>query len=150
MEEKLLEHINLQRPPLLFSIAAGAALILSAAQLTLTNGAQAFTPHTGQTVYSPIKLPAPAPKGVKPKRNPFLAPLAAEVKRNAPPPQPILKGIVQNGNAIMAIIEHNGQSGYYQTGDKTDGFTVQSVSTNGAVLTCNGTKLTLASGGQRQ
>lgn len=148
MEDKLLEHINFQRPPLIFSIAAGSALILSAVQFSLTSSTQTLMPITQQAVYTPIKMPGTAPKSIKLKRNPFLPPAQPDIKRHEAMPQPVLKGIIQNGAATMAIIEYGGQSGYYQNGDKIDGFTLQNVSTGSIMLQKNGQTLLLKNGGQ--
>lgn len=148
MEDKLLEHINFQRPPLIFSIAAGSALILSAVQFSLTSNTQTLMPITQQAVYTPIKMPSTAPKSIKLKRNPFLPPAQPDIKRHEAMPQPVLKGIIQNGAATMAIIEYGGQSGYYQNGEKIGGFTLQNVSTGSIMLQKNGQTLLLKNGGQ--
>lgn len=147
MEDKLLEHINFQRPPLIFSIAAGSALILSAVQFLLTGSTQTLMPIT-QQVYTPIKMPGTALKSIKLKRNPFLPPAQPDIKRHEAMPQPVLKGIIQNGAATMAIIEYGGQSGYYQNGDKIGSFTLQNVSTGSIILQKNGQTLLLKNGGQ--
>lgn len=80
MEEQLLEHIKLQRPPLILCVTAGTMLILSALQFTLAGSAQKHAPVNSRAVFTPIQLP-PAAKNIKPQRNPFLAPAAPDIKR---------------------------------------------------------------------
>lgn len=62
-------------------------------------------------------------------------------------PTPVLKGIVQNGNARMAIIEYAGQSGYYESGAKIGGYTVSTINGSGVQLTDGSKTLTLQNGG---
>ena len=103
MEEQLLEHIKLQRPPLVLFLTAGTMLILSALQFTLAGTAQKHAPVSSRAVYTPIQLP-PAAKSIKPQRNPFLAPAAPDIKRQTAALTPVLKGTVQNGSTTMAIM----------------------------------------------
>lgn len=126
MEEQLLEHIKLQRPPLVLCLTAGTMLILSALQFTLAGTAQKHAPVNSHAVFTPIQLP-PAAKSIKPQRNPFLAPAAPDIKRQTAALTPVLKGTVQNGSTTMAIMEFAGQSNYYQPGSKINGFTVRSI-----------------------
>ena len=126
MEEQLLEHIKLQRPPLVLCLTAGIMLILSALQLTLAGTAQKHTPVSSRAFFTPIQLPSAA-KSIKPQRNPFLAPAAPDIKRQTAALTPVLKGTVQNGSTTMAIMEFAGQSNYYQPGSKINGFTVRSI-----------------------
>lgn len=147
MEEQLLEHIKLQRPPLVLCLTAGTMLILSALQFTLVGSAQKHTPVSSHAVYTPIKLPVPAAKSIKPQRNPFLTPAAPEIKRQTAAPTPILKGTVQNGSSTMAIMEFAGQSNYYQPGSKINGFTVRSITPNSVLLAKDSQTLMLKAGG---
>ena len=62
-------------------------------------------------------------------------------------PTPVLKGIVQNGSACMAIIEYNGQSGYYESGAKIGDYTVSAIDGSGVQLTDGSKTLTLQTGG---
>ena len=94
MEEQLLEHIKLQRPPLFLCLTAGTMLILSALQFTLAGSAQKHAPVNSHAVYTPIQL-LPAAKSIKPQRNPFLAPAAPDIKRTPAALTPVLKGTVQ-------------------------------------------------------
>ena len=109
MEEQLLEHIKLQRPPLVLCLTAGTMLILSALQFTLAGTAQKHAPVSSHAVFTPIQLP-PAAKSIKPQRNPFLAPTAPDIKRQTAALTPVLKGTVQNGSATMAIMELQGKA----------------------------------------
>ena len=129
MEEQLLEHIKLQRPPLVLCLTAGTMLILSALQFTLSDTAQKHAPVSSHAVFTPIQLPSAA-KSIKPQRNPFLAPAAPDIKCQTAALTPVLKGTVQNGSTIMAIMEFAGQSNYYQPGSKINGFTVRSITPN--------------------
>lgn len=147
MEEQLLEHIKLQRPPLFLCLTAGTMLIFSFLQLTLTGTAQKFAQVSSHAVYTPIKLPVPAAKSIKPQRNPFLVPAAPDIKHQAAAPTPILKGTVQNGSTTMAIMEFAGQSNYYQPGSKINGFTVRSITPNSVLLEKNSQTLMLKAGG---
>lgn len=60
MEEQLLEHIKLQRPPLVLCLTAGTMLILSALQFTLADTAQKHAPVSSHAVFTPIQLPSAA------------------------------------------------------------------------------------------
>ena len=62
-------------------------------------------------------------------------------------PTPVLKGIVQNGSARMAIIEYAGQSGYYENGAKIGSYTVSAINGSGVQLMEGSTTLTLQTGG---
>ena len=62
-------------------------------------------------------------------------------------PTPVLKGIVQNGSARMAIIEYAGQSGYYKSGTKIGSYTVSTIDSSGVQLTDGSKTLTLQNGG---
>ena len=62
-------------------------------------------------------------------------------------PTPVLKGIVQNGSARMAIIEYNGQSGYYESGAKIGSYTVSAINGNSVQLADGSKTLTLQTGG---
>ena len=62
-------------------------------------------------------------------------------------PTPVLKGIVQNGSARMAIIEYGGQSGYYENGAKIGSYTVSAIDVSGVQLTDGSKTLTLQNGG---
>ena len=62
-------------------------------------------------------------------------------------PTPVLKGIVQNGSARIAIIEYAGQSGYYESGAKISSYTVSAIDGNGVQLTDGSKTLTLQNGG---
>lgn len=146
MEEQLLEHIKLQRPPLVLCLAAGTMLILSALQFTLSGTAQKHAPVSSRAVYTPIQLP-PAAKSIKPQRNPFLAPAAPDIKRQTAALTPVLKGTVQNGSTTMAIMEFAGQSNYYQPGSKINGFTVCSITPNSVLLAKGSQTLILKAGG---
>lgn len=146
MEEQLLEHIKLQRPPLVLFLTAGTMLILSALQFTLAGTAQKHAPVSSRAVYTPIQLP-PAAKSIKPQRNPFLAPAAPDIKRQTAALTPVLKGTVQNGSTTMAIIEIAGQSNYYQPGSKINGFTVRSITPNSVLLKKDSQTLMLKAGG---
>lgn len=146
MEEQLLEHIKLQRPPLILCVTAGTILILSALQFTLADSAQKSAPVSSHTVYTPIQLP-PAAKSIKPQRNPFLAPAASDIKRQTAALTPVLKGTIQNGSTIMAIMEFAGQSNYYQPGSKINGFTVCSITPNSVLLEKGSQTLMLKAGG---
>lgn len=148
MEEQLLEHIKLQRPPLVLCFTAGTMLILSALQFTLAGSAQKHTPVNSRAVYTPIQLP-PAAKSIKLQRNPFLAPAAPDIKRQtAAALTPVLKGTVQNGSTTMAIMEFAGQSNYYQPGSKINGFTVRSITPNSVLLEKGSQTLMLKAGGR--
>ena len=103
MEEQLLEHIKLQRPPLILCVTAGTMLILSALQFTLAGTAQKHVPVNSHAVYTPIQLP-PAAKSLKLQSNPFLAPAAPDIKRQTAALTPVLKGTVQNGSTTMATM----------------------------------------------
>lgn len=109
MEEQLLEHIKLQRPPLILCVTAGTMLILSALQFTLAGTAQKHAPVSSHAVYTPIQLP-PAAKSIKPQRNPFLAQAKPDIKRQTAALTPVLKGTVQNGSTTMAIMEFEGEA----------------------------------------
>ena len=146
MEEQLLEHIKLQRQPLVLCLTAGTMLILSALQFTLAGTAQKHTPVSSHAVYTPIQLP-PAAKSIKPQRNPFLAPAAPDIKRQTADLTPVLKGTVQNGSTTMAIMEFAGQSNYYQPGSKINGFTVHSITPNSVLLEKGSQTLMLKAGG---
>ncbi len=146
MEEQLLEHIKLQRPPLFLCLTADAMLILSALQFMLAGSAQKHAPVSSHAVYTPIQLP-PAAKSIKPQRNPFLAPAAPDIKRQTAALIPVLKGTVQNGSTTMAIMEFAGQSNYYQPGSKINGFTVRSITPNSVLLAKGSQTLMLKAGG---
>lgn len=146
MEEQLLEHIKLQRPPLILCVTAGTILILSALQYTLAGSAQKSAPVNSHAVYTPIQLPS-AVKSIKPQRNPFLAPAAPDIKRQTAVLTPVLKGTIQNGSTIMAIMEFAGQSNYYQPGSKINGFTVRSITPNSVLLAKGSQTLMLKTGG---
>lgn len=146
MEEQLLEHIKLQRPPFVLCLTAGTMLILSALQFTLAGSAQKYTTVNSHAVYTPIQLP-PAAKSIKPQRNPFLAPAAPDIKRQTTALTPVLKGTVQNGSTTMAIMEFAGQSNYYQPGSKINGFTVRSITPNRVLLEKGSQTLMLKAGG---
>lgn len=146
MEEQLLEHIKLQRPPLILCVTAGTILILSALQFTLAGSAQKSAPVSSHAIFTPIQLP-PAAKSIKPQRNPFLVPAAPDIKHQAAAPTPILKGTVQNGSTTMAIMEFAGQSNYYQPGSKINGFTVRSITPNSVLLAKGSQTLMLKAGG---
>lgn len=146
MEEQLLEHIKLQRPPLVLCLMAGTMLILSALQFTLAGTAQKHEPVSSRAVYTPIQLP-PAAKSIKPQRNPFLAPAAPDIKRQPAALTPVLKGTIQNGSTTMAIVEFAGQSNYYQPGSKINGFTVRSITSNSVLLEKDSQTLMLKAGG---
>lgn len=146
MEEQLLEHIKLQRPPLVLFLTAGTMLILSALQFTLAGTAQKHAPVSSRAVYTPIQLPSAA-KSIKPQRNPFLAPAAPDIKRQTAALTPVLKGTVQNGSTTMAIMEFAGQSNYYQPGSKINGFTVRSITPNSVLLAKDSQTLMLKAGG---
>lgn len=146
MEEQLLEHIKLQRPPLTLCVTTGTILILSALQFTLAGSAQKHAPVSSHAVYTPIQLP-PAAKSIKPQRNPFLAPAAPDIKRQTAALTPVLKGTVQNGSTTMAIMEFAGQSNYYQPGSKINGFTVRSITPNSVLLAKGSQTLMLKAGG---
>lgn len=145
MEEQLLEHIKLQRPPLVLCLTAGTMLILSTLQFTLAGTAQKHAPVNSRAVYTPIQLPSAA-KSIKPQRNPFLAPAAPDIKRQTAL-IPVLKGTVQNGSTTMAIMEFAGQSNYYQPGSKINGFTVRSITPNSVLLKKGSQTLMLKAGG---
>ena len=140
MEEQLLEHIKLQRPPLVLCLTAGTMLILSALQFTLADTAQKHAPVSSHAVFTPIQLPSAA-KSIKPQRNPFLAPAAPDIKRQT------AAGTIQNGSTIMAIMEFAGQSNYYQPGSKINGFTVCSITPNSVLLEKGSQTLMLKAGG---
>lgn len=146
MEEQLLEHIKLQRPPLILCLTTGTMLILSALQFTLSGTAQKHAQVNSHAVYTPIQLP-PAAKSIKPQRNPFLAPAAPDIKRQTAALTPVLKGTVQNGSTTMAIMEFAGQSNYYQPGSKINGFTVRSITPNSVLLEKGSQTLMLKAGG---
>ena len=146
MEEQLLEHIKLQRPPLVLCLTAGTMMILSASQFTLTGTAQKSAPVNSRAVFTPIQLP-PAAKSIKPQRNPFLAPAAPDIKRQTATLTPVLKGTVQNGSTTMAIMEFAGQSNYYQPGSKINGFIVRSITPNSVLLEKGSQTLMLTAGG---
>ena len=146
MEEQLLEHIKLQRPPLVLCLTAGTMLILSALQFTLSDTAQKHPPVSSHAVFTPIQLPSAA-KSIKPQRNPFLAPAALDIKRQTAALTPVLKGTVQNGSTIMAIMEFAGQSNYYQPGSKINEFTVCSITPNRVLLEKGSQTLILKAGG---
>ena len=146
MEEQLLEHIKLQRPPLVLFLTAGTMLILSALQFTLAGSARKSAPVSSRAVFTPIQLPSAA-KSIKPQRNPFLAPAALDIKRQTAALTPVLKGTIQNGSTIMAIMEFAGQSNYYQPGSKINGFTVRSITTNSVLLEKGSQTLMLKAGG---
>lgn len=115
--------------------------MLTAAAVTLS------LPHE-QAVYTPIELPCQQVKNVKPKRNPFLAPVAAQSENTAYMPQPALKGILHNGSTSMAIIEYGNQSIICRNGDKIGSFTVNSISSDSVQLKNGNQLLTLKQGGQ--
>ena len=96
---------------------------------------------------TPITLPKHAAHADKPKRNPFLPPQMPKRHYAVQTPTPVLKGIVQNGNARMAIIEYAGQSGYYESGAKIGGYTVSTINGSGVQLTDGSKTLTLQNGG---
>lgn len=146
MEEQLLEHIKLQRPPLILCVTAGTILILSALQFTLAGSAQKSAPVSSRAVFTPIQLPSAA-KSIKPQRNPFLAPAAPDIKRQTAALTPVLKGTVQNGTTTMAIMEFAGQSNYYQSGSKINGFIVRSITPNSVLLAKDSQTLMLKAGG---
>lgn len=146
MEEQLLEHIKLQRPPLFLCLTAGTMLILSVLQFTLAGTAQKHAPVNSHAVFTPIQLPSAA-KSIKPQRNPFLAPAAPDIKRQTVTFPPILKGTVQNGSTTMAIIEFAGQSNYYQPGSKINGFIVRDITPNSVLLAKGSQTLMLKAGG---
>lgn len=146
MEEQLLEHIKLQRPPLILCVTAGTILILSALQFTLAGSAQKSAPVSSHAVFTPIQLPSAA-KSIKPQRNPFLAPAAPDIKRQTAALTPVLKGTVQNGSTTMAIIEFAGQSNYYQPGSKINGFIVRDITPNSVLLKKDSQTLMLKAGG---
>lgn len=146
MEEQLLEHIKLQRPPLILCVTAGTILILSALQFTLAGSAQKSAPVSSRVVFTPIQLPSAA-KSIKPQRNPFLAPAAPDIKRQTAALTPVLKGTVQNGSTTMAIMEFAGQSNYYQSGSKINGFIVRSITPNSVLLAKDSQTLMLKAGG---
>lgn len=146
MEERLLEHIKLQRQPLVLCLTAGTMLILSALQFTLADSAQKHAPVSSHAVFTPIQLPSAA-KSIKPQRNPFLAPAAPDIKRQTAALTPVLKGTVQNGSTTMAIMEFAGQSNYYQPGSKINGFTVRSITPNSVLLAKGSQTLMLKAGG---
>ena len=146
MEEQLLEHIKLQRPPLVLCLTAGTMLILSALQFTLTGTAQKNAPVSSRAVFTPIQLPSAA-KSIKPQRNPFLAPPKPDIKRQTAALTPVLKGTIQNGSTTMAIMEFAGQSNYYQPGSKINGFTVRSITPNSVLLEKGSQTLILKAGG---
>lgn len=145
MEEQLLEHIKLQRPPLILCVTAGTMLILSSLQFTLSGTAQKHAPVSSHAVFTPIQLP-PAAKSIKLQRNPFLAPAAPDIKRKTAL-TPVLKGTIQNGSTTMAIMEFAGQSNYYQPGSKINGFTVRSITPNSVLLAKGSQTLMLKAGG---
>ena len=62
-------------------------------------------------------------------------------------PTPVLKGTVQNGSARLAIIEYNGQSGYYESGAKIGSYTISAIDVSGVQLTDSSKTLTLTTGG---
>lgn len=146
MEEQLLEHIKLQRLPLILCVTAGTMLILSALQFTLSGTAQKHAPVSSHAVFTPIQLP-PTAKSIKPQRNPFLAPAAPDIKRQTAALTPVLKGTIQNGSTTMAIMEFAGQSNYYQPGSKINGFTVRSITPNSVLLAKGSQTLMLKAGG---
>lgn len=146
MEEQLLEHIKLQRPPLILCVTAGTMLILSALQFTLAGSAQKSALVRNHAVFTPIQL-LPAAKSIKPQRNPFLAPAAPDIKRQTAALTPVLKGTVQNGSTTMAIMEFAGQSNYYQPGSKINGFIVRSITPNNVLLEKGSQTLILKAGG---
>lgn len=147
MEEQLLEHIKLQRPPLVLCLTAGTMLILSALQFTLAGTAQKHAPVSSHAVYTPIQLPPPDAKSIKPQRNPFLAPAAPDIKRQTVALTPVLKGTIQNGSTTMAIMEFAGQSNYYQPDSKINGFIVRSITSNSVLLEKDSQTLMLKAGG---
>lgn len=146
MEEQLLEHIKLQRPPLVLCLTAGTMLILSALQFTLSDTAQKHAPVSSHAAFTPIQLPSAA-KSIKPQRNPFLTPAAPDIKRQTAALIPVLKGTIQNGSTTMAIMEFAGQSNYYQPGSKINGFTVHSITSNSVLLEKGSQMLMLKAGG---
>lgn len=146
MEEQLLEHIKLQRPPFVLCLTAGTMMILIALQFTLAGTVQKSVPVSSHAVYTPIQLPQAA-KSIKPQRNPFLAPAKPDIKRQTTALTPVLKGTVQNGSATMAIMEFAGQSNYYQPGSKINGFTVRSITSNSVLLEKGSQTLMLKAGG---
>lgn len=146
MEEQLLEHIKLQRLPLVLCLTAGTMLILSALQFTLSGTAQKHAPVSSHAVFTPIQLP-PAAKSIKPQRNPFLAPAAPDIKRQTAALIPVLKGTIQNGSTTMAIMEFAGQSNYYQPGSKINGFIVRDITPNSVLLAKGSQTLMLKAGG---
>lgn len=123
----------------------GAVLTLGAVHFALTGKAQAFAAGT-QAAYTPITLPQPPAHADKPKRNPFLAPVKPKASATAITPQPVLKGIVQNGSECMAIVEYAGNSGYYKTGSKIGTLTITAVEES-SVLFSSGKRLSLPAGG---
>lgn len=147
MEEQLLEHIKLQRPPLVLCLTAGTMLILSALQFTLAGTTQKHAPVSSHAVFTPIKLPVPAAKSIKPQRNPFLAPAAPDIKRQPAALPPVLKGTIQNGSTTMAIMEFAGQSNYYQPGSIINGFIVRDITPNSVLLAKGSQTLMLKAGG---
>ena len=146
MEEQLLEHIKLQRPPFVLCLTAGTMLILSALQFMLAGTAQKLAPVSSRAVFTPIQLP-PAAKSIKPQRNPFLAPAKPDIKRQTAALTPVLKGTIQNGSTTMAIMEFSGQSNYYQPGSKINGFIVRSITPNSVLLAKGSQTLMLKAGG---
>lgn len=62
-------------------------------------------------------------------------------------PTPVLKGIVQNGSARMAIIEYNGQSGYYESSAKIGSYTISAIDGSGVQLADGNKTLMLQNGG---
>ena len=111
----------------------------------LTGRAQAFASGT-QAAYTPITLPQPPAHADKPKRNPFLAPAKPKALATVIAPQPVLKGIVQNGSESMAIVEYAGNSGYYKAGSKIGSLTIAAVEES-SVLLSSGKRLSLPAGG---
>ena len=146
MEEQLLEHIKLQRSPLILCLTAGTMLILSALQFTFADSAQKHAPVSSRAVFTPIQLPS-AVKSIKPQRNPFLAPAAPDIKRQTAALTPVLKGTVQNGSTTMAIMEFAGQSNHYQPGSKINGFIVRDITPNSVLLEKGSQTLMLKAGG---
>lgn len=146
MEEQLLEHIKLQRPPLVLCLTAVTMLILSVLQFTLADTAQKHALVSSHAVFTPIQLP-PAAKSIKPQRNPFLAPAAPDIKRQTAALIPVLKGTIQNGSTTMAIMEFAGQSNYYQPGSKINGFIVRDITPNSVLLAKGSQTLMLKAGG---
>ena len=123
----------------------GAALTLGAVHFALTGKAQAFAAGT-QAAYTPITLPIQPAHADKPKRNPFLAPAKLKALATAIAPQPVLKGIVQNGSERMAIVEYAGNSGYYKAGSKIGSLTIAAVEES-SVLLSSSQRLSLPAGG---